>query len=106
RDSAVGVRYTPLTTRNHQRMGTRERLLETQGKPPNLLRVQKAALVPRVLFDDRQRAIGVEYQKGARLYRAHAKPSEAAGEVRRATAAPRTCLSGGRRETPPTPPPP
>ena len=28
RDSAVGVRYTPLTTRNHQRMGTRERPLE------------------------------------------------------------------------------
>ena len=64
RDSAVGVRYTPLTTRNHQRMGTRERLLEVQAKHPDRLRIETDALATRVLFDDRQRAIGVEYQKG------------------------------------------
>jgi choline dehydrogenase-like flavoprotein len=100
RDSAVGVRYTPLTTRNHQRIGTRERLLETQEKHPNRLRIETDALVTRVLFDDRQRAIGVEYQKGARLYRAHAKPSEAGGEVRRAMAAREVILAGGAFNTP------
>jgi choline dehydrogenase len=100
RDSEVGVRYTPLTTRNHQRMGTRERLLETQQKHPNRLKIETDALVTRVLFDDRQRAIGVEYQKGARLYRAHAKPTEATGEVRRATAAREVILAGGAFNTP------
>ena len=31
-ENAVGVRYTPLTTRDHARMGTRERVLETAQK--------------------------------------------------------------------------
>jgi len=31
-ENAVGVRYTPLTTRYHARMGTRERVLETAQK--------------------------------------------------------------------------
>jgi choline dehydrogenase len=100
RDSAVGVRYTPLTTRSHQRMGTRERLLETRAKHPDHLRIETDALVTRVLFDDRQRAIGVEYQKGARLYRAHAKPGDAGGDVRRATAAREVILAGGAFNTP------
>jgi choline dehydrogenase-like flavoprotein len=100
RDSAVGVRYTPLTTRNHQRMGTRERLLEVQAKHPDRLRIETDALATRVLFDDRQRAIGVEYQKGARLYRAHAKPSDTGGDVRRAMAAREVILAGGAFNTP------
>jgi choline dehydrogenase-like flavoprotein len=100
RDSAVGIRYTPLTTRNHQRMGTRERLLETQAKHPDRLKIETDALATRVLFDDRQRAIGVEYQKGTRLYRAHAKPSGTGGETRRATAAREVILAGGAFNTP------
>ena len=100
RDNGVGVRYTPLTTRNHQRMGTRERLLETQAEHRDKLQIETDALVTRVLFDERQRAIGVEYQKGARLYRAHAKPSEAGGDVRRATAAREVILAGGAFNTP------
>jgi choline dehydrogenase-like flavoprotein len=100
RDNAVGVRYTPLTTRNHQRMGTRERLLEAQAEHRDKLTIETDALVTRVLFDDQQRAIGVEYLKGARLYRAHAKPSDAAGDVRRATAAREVILAGGAFNTP------
>jgi choline dehydrogenase len=100
RDSAVGARYTPLTTRNHQRMGTRERLLEVQAKHPDRLRIETDALATRVLFDDKQRAIGVEYRKGTRLYRAHPNPSEAAGETRRATAAREVILAGGAFNTP------
>ena len=34
-ENAVGVRYTPLTTRDHRRMGTRERVLETAQKFPD-----------------------------------------------------------------------
>jgi len=100
RDSAAGIRYTPLTTRNHQRMGTRERLLEVQAKHPDRLRIETDALATRVLFDDRQRAIGVEYQKGARLYRAHAKPSDTSGDIRRATAGREVILAGGAFNTP------
>ena len=100
RDTDVGVRYTPLTTRNHQRMGTRERLLETQAKHPDRLRIETDALATRVLFDDQQRAIGVEYLKGARLYRAHAKPSETAGETRQVLAAREVILAGGAFNTP------
>jgi len=53
-----------------------------------------------VLFDDSRRAIGVEYLKGERLYRAHAKPSQAAGELRQAHASREVILSGGAFNTP------
>src|SRR5437667_8077628 len=46
--NAVGVRYTPLATRRHTRMGTRERVLETAQKYPDRLRVELDALVTRV----------------------------------------------------------
>ena len=100
RDSDVGVRYTPLTTRNHQRIGTRERLLEVQEKHRDRLRIETDALVTRVLFDERQRAIGVEYLKGARLYRAHVRPNEDAGELRQAMASREVILAGGAFNTP------
>ena len=36
-ENAVGVRYTPLATRSHARMGTRERVLETAQRYPDRL---------------------------------------------------------------------
>jgi choline dehydrogenase len=99
-DNAVGIRYTPLATRGHQRMGTRERLLETQQQHPTRLTIELDALATRVLFDEQQRAIGVEYQKGARLYRAHHNPSSGAGEVRQAYATREVILAGGAFNTP------
>ncbi|HJU16368.1 MAG TPA: GMC family oxidoreductase N-terminal domain-containing protein, partial [Stellaceae bacterium] len=68
--NAVGLRYTPLTTRDHARIGTRERVLEMAARHPDRLRVELDALATRVLFDERNRAVGVEYLKGERLYRA------------------------------------
>ena len=53
-ENAVGVRYTPLTTRNHARMGARERVLETAQKYPDRLRIELDALVTRVLLDEQQ----------------------------------------------------
>src|SRR5215472_6680321 len=81
-ENATGSRYTPLTTRDHARMGSRERVLETALEHPNL-RIQLNALVTKVLFDENKRAIGVEYLHGERLYRACPYPSREAGEVRR-----------------------
>ena len=66
-----GPRYLPLTTNGHQRVGTRERLLAVANRHPDRLRIELHALATRVLFDDSNRAVGVEYQKGERLYAAH-----------------------------------
>jgi choline dehydrogenase-like flavoprotein len=98
--NAVGVRYTPLATRNHARMGTRERVLETAQKHPDHLRVELDALVTRVIFDANNRATGVEYLKGERLYRAHGQPATTDGELRQAEAAREVILCGGAFNTP------
>jgi choline dehydrogenase len=98
--NAAGVRYTPLTTRNHARVGTRERVLDVQRRYPTRLKVELHALATRVVFDESNRAIGVEYLKGERLYRAHAKPSAATGEPRTVYASREVVLAGGAFNTP------
>ena len=99
-ENAIGVRYTPLTTRNHARMGTRERVLETAQKHPDRLRVELNALVRRVILDEQNRTTGVEYLKGERLYRAHGQPSTAPGVLSTAEATREVILCGGAFNTP------
>jgi choline dehydrogenase len=99
-ENAVGVRYTPLATRGHARMGTRERVLETAQKYPDRLSIELDALVTRVLFNEHGRATGVEYLKGERLYRAHGQPAAGDGELRQAQALREVILSGGVFNTP------
>ena len=99
-ENAVGVRYTPLTTRNHSRMGARERVLETAHKHPNRLQLELDALVTRVILDGQNRATGVEYLKGERLYRAHGQPGTAAGVSSSAQATREVILCGGAFNTP------
>ena len=100
KENAFGLHFTPLTTRNHQRMGTRERLVETQQEHPGQLIIELDALATRVLLDDNNRAIGVEYQKGERLYRAAARPAPQPGVTRVAKAKREVILSGGAFNTP------
>ncbi len=100
RENAEGVRYTPLTTRDHHRMGTRERILATAARYPDRLHVELDALATRVVLDGGNRAVGVEYRKGERLYRAHAQPSAAMGEPRQALASREVILAGGAFNTP------
>lgn len=97
--NATGARYTPLTTRDHARMGSRERVLETAHAHRNL-RVELHALATRVLFDENMRAIGMEYLHGKNLYRACSKPSEETGDVRRLYASKEVILAGGAFNTP------
>ena len=78
-ENAFGIRYAPLTTREHVRIGSRERVLNVACKHPDKLIIELNALVTRILFDDKNRATGVEYLKGERLYQAHANPSGDAG---------------------------
>ena len=98
--NSFGIRYTPLTTRNHERVGSRERLLEVKREHPSRLQIEMNALVTRVLLDEHRRAIGVEYLSGERLYRAHARPNEHPGETCRKYASREVILSGGAFNTP------
>jgi choline dehydrogenase-like flavoprotein len=98
KESAGGVRYLPLTTDNHARTGTRERVLDVSTEYP--LRVELHALVSRILMDESNRAIGVEYLKGQNLYRAHVEPSAQAEELRAAYASREVILCGGSFNTP------
>ena len=100
KESAGGVRYLPLTTRGHARMGTRERVLEVAAQPARLLRIELNALATKVLFDESNRAIGVEYLKGGHLYRANASYERREGERCRAYASREVILAGGSFNTP------
>ena len=64
------------------------------------MRIELNALATHVVFDDGNRAIGVAYQKGERLYAAHAGASAAAGEKRIAQARREVILAGGAFNTP------
>jgi len=99
-EDAIGLRYTPLTTKDHRRVGSRERVLDVARKHPDRLKVRTHALVTRVLFDGGNRAIGVEYLAGERLYRAHPRPSQAYGYTRQAFAAREVILASGAFNTP------
>jgi choline dehydrogenase-like flavoprotein len=96
----IGARYAPISTDGHQRVGSRERLLAVAKRYPDRLKIELHALVTRVLFDDSNTAIGVEYQKGERLYAAHPDASRSAGEVRRISARREVVLAGGTFNTP------
>ena len=99
-DESVGIRFTPMTTRNGVRVGTRERLLDVQTRHPDRLRIQTGALVTRVLFDPTNRAIGVAYLEGERLYKAHANPGAPSGPERQVLASREVILAGGAFNTP------
>ncbi|HXJ03011.1 MAG TPA: GMC family oxidoreductase [Micropepsaceae bacterium] len=95
-----GVCYTPLTTRGHRRTGTRERLLAVAARHPDRLHIEMGALATAIVFDDDNRAIGVDYLKGENLYRAHAVPTSEPGTKRRILARREVILCGGAFNTP------
>ncbi len=95
-----GIHYVPLTTANHQRKSARERLLETAKLYPDRLTIELNSLVTRVIFNAENRAIGVEYRQGERLYRASCPPSDEEGELHQVFASEEVILSGGAFNTP------
>ena len=90
----------PLTTAHQRRTSARERVLRVRSRHPDKLTVELNALATRVLFDGDHRAIGVEYRKGERLYRACAEPDARPGEVRQVRARREGILAGGAFNTP------
>lgn len=100
KQNSVGIGYVPLTTRGHARTGSRERVLETARRFPQRLRIELNALATRLLWDEGGRVVGVEYLKGERLYRAHRRASDGAGERREVRASREVILAGGAFNTP------
>ena len=103
KEAAPGLRLCPLTTRKQARVGTRERLRDVERRFPDLLKIELDALVTKVIIDERKRAVGVEYLKGARLYRAHGNPAPdpaTAGVRREVRASREVILAGGAFNTP------
>ena len=98
--NATGLRYPPLSNRNHQRLGSRERVLEVKERYPDRLTVALNTLVTRVLFDDRNKAVGVEVMQGERLYRAAYQPSSDEPERKAFYCSREVILSGGAFNTP------
>jgi choline dehydrogenase-like flavoprotein len=99
-ENAVGLRLPPLATFRRRRNGTREFLLEVRERYPGNLTIELDALATKVLLDDDKRAIGVEYLKGARLYRAHCDPSNDPGDKKTVRATREVILAGGAFNTP------
>lgn len=99
RHNAVGIHYPPLATKKHRRHGARERVLAVMEQYPDRLKVELNALATRVIFEG-DRAVGVEYLKGAKLYRAHYRPSGQPGERREVYAKREVILAGGAFNSP------
>lgn len=93
------ISYMPLTTRNHARTGTRERVLDTAQRYPRF-KLQLNALATKVLLDESHRAIGVEFLQGERLYRASSGPATETAERHRVYASKEVILAGGAFNTP------
>ncbi len=98
--NAEAICYTPLATNKHQRMGTRERVQDIAERFPERLHIELNALVSRVILNTSNQAVGVEYLKGERLYRAHSTASPTEGERREARASREVILAGGAFNTP------
>ncbi len=97
--NAVGVHYAPIHTYKHARNSTREFLLNVARRYPDRLKIELDALATEVLFDESNRAIGVAYLKGERLYKVAYKPNPG-GEPRKAYASREVILAGGAYNTP------
>lgn len=95
-----GLCYTPLATSGHRRASVRERLLDVAQRHPDRLHIELDALATRVLFDAQGAASGVEYLKGAQLYRAHAAPRPGKGARHEVHAQREVILCGGAFNTP------
>ena len=98
--SFEGLCYTPLTTSCHRRMGSRERVLDVAKRHSDRLHVELDALATRIILDTEGKALGVEYLKGRRLYRAHAHASDGPGQPKRVMAKREVILCGGAFNTP------
>jgi choline dehydrogenase len=101
RQSGEGICMTPLSTHQGRRVGSREYIRRVQRACPMQLVVRTHALATRVLLDENNRATGVEYLAGERLYRADPRHVSAGAAPRlTATAKREVVLCAGAFNTP------
>ncbi len=102
KDRCEGVFRVPLATNGGKRIGTRERILEIQEQFPDRLIVKTHALVSRVLFNNENTAIGVEYVEAKNIYRADPKANSASETAAKQTVLVKkeVILSAGAFNTP------
>ena len=92
--------FLPLTTLRNARIGTRERLLAVQARFPDRLHIECDAHVTQILLDTANRATGVTWRKGEKLYRASPIASQTSGTPRTSRAKREVILAGGSFNTP------
>lgn len=95
-----GLCVTPLATNKGSRNGTREFILETAKLHPEKLTVETNALATRIVLDGDKRAVGVEYLKGNKLYRASRSPQAGQAEKQYAEVNREVILAGGAFNSP------
>ncbi len=96
-----GLSMIPLATAGGRRNGTREYIRAVAAMVPDRLMVRMNSLATRVLFDDGQRAVGVECWEGQHLYRADPNALDAPSYVKREYLCSReVILAGGAFNTP------
>jgi choline dehydrogenase len=104
--SAEGLVFLPLAVRDGRRNGPRDYLRQIQQQFPESLTIRTETLVTQVLFDREPgaagipTAIGVRFQKGKHLYRAHPVPSAVTDEIGEVYCRREVILCGGAYNTP------
>lgn len=99
RENAVGMRVMPLATARHARRGIADRLRALANRKGARLTLELGALAARVVFEG-NRAVGVDYLKGERLYRASTHPADEPGQACSVRARREVILAGGAFNTP------
>lgn len=92
--------FLPLTTLRNTRIGARERLLAVQARFPDRLHIECDAHVTQILLDKSNRATGVAWRKGEKLYRASPIARQSPGTPRTSLANREVILAGGSFNTP------
>ena len=98
--AAEGPFLTPLATLRGRRRGTRDYLREVEAKCKGRLVIRTHALVTKILLNESNRATGVAYLDGERLYRASSKPSSASGELKHVQVRREVILAAGAFNSP------
>jgi choline dehydrogenase len=97
----AGLWLAPMATHAGRRSGTREYIRKVQREFPQRLIVKTNTLVTRVLFEDGNRAAGVEFVEGAHQYRADPNATaDAPGRPQQVRAMGEVILSAGAFNTP------
>jgi choline dehydrogenase len=98
---AEGMTVVPLSTDGGKRNGPREHILRVQDKHRDNLIIAMNTLATRVIFDDDNRAAGVECMEGQHLYRADPNAAPDASHVKKIYRCRReVILAGGAFNTP------